>query len=133
MIYQVIADDTQINATNVNTWVEYFKKSILPERKKFGDYYEGKNKILKQGAVTGRPNYSINVNMAKYIVDVATSYAFGIPITLSTTDENSKKVLEKIQHVNKNCNYDEIDFQQGGDLATYGVAYQLVLALDNDL
>lgn len=129
MQYQIMADSIEINAKNVQEWMQGFK-SIRDERKRFGEYYDGKNCIIKQGAVKGRPNYSINVNMAKYIIDVATGYAFGNPIKYTTDEENAKDILNRIQYVHKNCNVAELDFQQGGDMATYGVSYQLVMALD---
>lgn len=128
MQYQVMAENNEINQNNVLEWLQAFQTNILPQRIKLGEYYDGKNCIVKQGAVKGRPNYSINVNMAKYIVDVATGYAFGIPVTYDTTDENTKTILEKLQYINKNCNSSEVDFQQGGDMATFGVSYQLIMA-----
>ena len=128
MQYQIMADSIEINAKNVQEWMQGFK-SIRDERKRFGEYYDGKNCIIKQGAVKGRPNYSINVNMAKYIIDVATGYAFGNPIKYTTDEENAKDILDRIQYVHKNCNVAELDFQQGGDMATYGVSYQLVMAI----
>lgn len=128
MQYQIMADSIEINAKNVQEWMQGFK-SIRDERKRFGEYYDGKNCIIKQGAVKGRPNYSINVNMAKYIIDVATGYAFGNPIKYTTDAENAKDILDRIQYVHKNCNVAELDFQQGGDMATYGVSYQLVMAV----
>ena len=127
-MYQVQADSTEINAVNVNNWIETFQNKILPDRIKFGEYYDGKNAIVKQGAVEDRPNYSINVNMAKYIIDVATAYTFGIPITYTTENENQKAILEKIQYILKNCNVNKVDFKQGGDMSTYGISYQLMLA-----
>ena len=130
-MYQVIADNAEINAKNVADWLKDFKANILPKRQKMGEYYDGKNCIVKQGAVKGRPNYSINVNMAKYIIDVATSYTFGIPVKYSTDNDNSERILEKIAYINKNCNVNEIDFQQGGDMSTYGISYQLILARDD--
>lgn len=123
-----MADNNEINKTNLIDWISYFNAHILPERLKLGDYYDGKNLIIKQGAVKGRPNYSINVNMAKYIVDVATGYAFGVPVAYNTKDEAIKTVLDKLLYINKNCNAAEVDFQQGGDMSTYGVSYQLVMA-----
>lgn len=128
MIYQVQADNTKINANNVTSWIQYFSANILPNRAKLGSYYDGDNAIIKQGAVAGRPNYSINVNMAKYIIDVATAYTFGVPVKYSTESENVKVVLDKIKYILKNCNDNEVDFQQGGDMSTYGVSYQLMLA-----
>lgn len=128
MIYQVQADSTEINVKNVSDWITTFKNDILPNRIKLGQYYDGENVIEKQGAVKGRPNYSINVNMAKYIIDVATAYTFGVPVQYTTENENEKAILDKLEYILKNCNDDEIDFQQGGDMATFGVSYQLVLA-----
>lgn len=131
MQYQIMADSTEINAKNVQEWMQEFK-CIQKERKRFGEYYDGKNCIIKQGAVKGRPNYSINVNMAKYIIDVATGYAFGNPIKYTTDEDNAKDILDRIQYVHKNCNIAELDFQQGGDMATYGVSYQLVMAVGTE-
>lgn len=128
MIYQVQADSTEINTNNVSNWITNFKNNILPNRIKLGQYYDGENAIVKQGAVKGRPNYSINVNMAKYIIDVSTAYTFGVPVQYTTENEQEKAILEKLQYILKNCNDNEIDFQQGGDMATYGLSYQLVLA-----
>lgn len=128
MIYQVQTETTEINKDTVAKWIQFFKNNILPNRAKMGAYYDGENAIIKQGAVQGRPNYSINVNMAKYIIDVSTAYTFGIPIKYSTENENEKQILDKLQYILKNCSANEIDFQQGGDMATYGVSYQLILA-----
>lgn len=127
MIYQVQADSTAINTDNVTKWITIFKNAILPERIRLGQYYDGENVINKQGAVKDRPNYSINVNMAKYIIDVATAYTFGIPVQYTTENESQKAVLDQIKYILKNCNDNEVDFQQGGDMATYGVSYQLIL------
>ena len=127
-MYQVQADDVTINTVNVNYWISVFNKNILPERVKFGEYYDGNNRIIKQGAVEDRPNYSINVNMAKYIIDVATAYTFGVPVTYSTDNEQQRAILEKIKYILKNCNANKVDFKQGGDMSTYGIAYQLLLA-----
>jgi SPP1 family phage portal protein len=128
MTYQIMADSREITTQNISDWLTAFKKCILPERQKLGDYYDGKNAIVKQGAVKGRPNYSINVNMAKYIIDVATAYAFGNPIKYTTDNENATQILDKLQYIHKNCCISELDFQQGGDMSTFGVAYQLIMA-----
>ena len=54
MIYQIQSDSTIINADNVTKWITAFKNSILPNRIKLGQYYDGDNEIVKQGAVQGR-------------------------------------------------------------------------------
>lgn len=128
MIYQVQTDNTIINAENVTKWIQCFQNNILPHRERLGQYYDGLNEIVKQGAVEGRPNYKINVNMAKYIIDVATAYTFGVPVKYTTDNKKQEQILEKLKYILKNCSANEIDFQQGGDMSTYGVSYQLVLA-----
>lgn len=127
MLYQIEADNNTINADNVSNWLLVFTNHILPKRIRLEKYYDGENEIVKQGAVAGRPNYSINVNMAKYITDVATGYFIGKPVTYEAENDNVKKILEKIKAINKNCHDDEIDYQIGGDMSTFGVGYQLVM------
>ena len=125
-MYKIIADQMTINNQNVSDWLLEYKNSILPIRQKLGDYYDGKNEIIKQNAVEGRPNYSINVNMAKYITDVATGYTFGKPVSYNVSNEEYKDILELVLSVNKFNYTEELDYQLGGDMSTYGVAYQLV-------
>lgn len=127
MIYQIQADNNEINTRNVQDWLTAFKTMIQPKRIKLGAYYDGLNQIIKQGAVKDRPNYSINVNMAKYISDVVTGYTFGKPVTYSTNNQNTQKAMEYIKHINKSCKVEEIDFNVAGDMSCYGVGYQMVL------
>ncbi len=127
-MYKIIADNKEINSSNLADWLVEYKNSIMEERKKLGNYYDGKNEIIKQNAVAGRPNYSINVNMAKYITDVATGYTFGKPVSYSVSNEESKRLLNMILKVNKVNYTEELDYHLGGDMSTYGVAYQLVYA-----
>lgn len=126
-MYQIEADNNEINKTNVAEWLRIFQTCILPERQKLGAYYMGKNKIEKQGVVQGRPNYSINVNMAKYITDVATGYFIGKPATYEAEGENTKSALDKLMDINKNCRGEEIDFEVASDMSIYGVGYQLLM------
>lgn len=130
MIYQIEADDSCINALNISKWLLEFSNRILPERIRLEKYYDGENQIIKQGAVAGRPNYKINVNMAKYITDVATGYFIGKPVTYDALNENVKTILEKIEDINKNCSDEEVDYQVAGDMSVFGVGYQLVMVKD---
>lgn len=127
MMYQIEADVKEINNKNVADWLRAFRACILPVRKKMGDYYMGRNKIVKQGVVKGRPNYSINVNMAKYITDVATGYFIGKPAIYEAVGESSKTALDKILDINKNCRGEEIDYEVASDMSIYGVGYQLLM------
>lgn len=125
-MYKIIADNNLISSENVSDWIIQYKNSIMMQRKRLGDYYDGKNQIIKQNAVSGRPNYSINVNMAKYITDVATGYTFGKPVNYSVQEDKYKNALNLVLKVNKENYSDELDYQLGGDMSVYGVAYQLI-------
>ena len=127
MIYQIQADNNEVNNVNLQKWLGLFKTLIQPNRIKLGQYYDGTNKIVKQGAVEGRPNYSVNVNLAKYITDVVTGYTFGKDVTYSTDNENQQTLLEKIEYINKVVKSNEVDFNVGGDLSCYGIGYQMVI------
>lgn len=127
MIYQIQADNNEINIKNVQDWLTAFKTIIQPKRIELGAYYDGLNQIIKQGAVKNRPNYSINVNMAKYITDVVTGYTFGKPVTYSTNNQNILKTMEYIDRINKSCKVEEVDFNIAGDMSCYGVGYQMIL------
>ena len=127
MHYQIEADNREINSLNLSKWLLEFTNRILPKRIELEKYYDGENKIVKQGAVSGRPNYLINVNMSKYITDVATGYFIGKPVTYEAKNENTKTILEKIKDINKNCCDDEIDYQVAGDMSVFGIGYQLVV------
>lgn len=127
MLYQIEADNNRIDSNNVSDWLQAFTTLILPGRIKFESYYDGKNKIIKQGAVEGRPNYSINVNMAKYITDVSTGYFIGKPVTYEAQNENLASVLEKISDINRNCHDEELDYQVAGDMSVFGIGYQLIM------
>ncbi len=125
-MYRIIADNKEINAANLSEWLIEYKNLIMPKRKLLGDYYDGKNEIIKQNAVQGRPNYSINVNMAKYITDVATGYTFGKPLTYSVAKDENKKLLNILLSVCSENYTEELDYHLGGDMSVYGIAYQLV-------
>lgn len=131
-MYKIIADNEEITNTNVQNWVIEYKNGILPKRQKLSDYYDGRNEIIKQNAVEGRPNYSINVNMAKYITDVATGYTFGKPVSYSVNNNGSRRFLDILLKANAENFSDELDYQIGGDMSVFGVAYQLVYLDSSD-
>ena len=125
-MYRIIADKKEINAINLSEWLVEYKNSIMPKRLKLGDYYDGRNEIIKQNVVQGRPNYSINVNMAKYITDVATGYTFGKPLTYNIDNESNSKLLKTINAINAENYAEELDYQIGGDMSVYGIGYQII-------
>ena len=52
MHYQIEADNREINSLNLSKWLLEFTNRILPKRIELEKYYDGENKIVKQGAVS---------------------------------------------------------------------------------
>ena len=127
MLYQIQSDTNVINATNVASWVQSFQNTIQPIRQKLGSYYDGHNEIKKQHTSKNRPNYAVNINLAKYITDVATGYVFGEDIKYTTKDENIQPLLEQIQYIHQSTKASDVDFNIGGDMSCYGIGYQMLI------
>jgi SPP1 family phage portal protein len=132
MLYQIQSETNIIDASSVQDWITCFQNSIQPIRKKLGSYYDGHNAIVKQHTSKNRPNYSVNINLAKYITDVATGYVFGEDIKYTADTENAMQVLEKIDYINQSTKASDVDFNVGGDMSCYGIGYQMIMVEQGD-
>lgn len=124
----IVTDYPEINRTNVNYWISVFTLYRRKELIDLGKYYDGKNSIIKKGAVANRPNYSINVNLAQYIVDVQAGYFMGQPVTYDFIDkQNSKEIQEAVEPILLNNYSEEEDFALASDASCYGSAYEVMM------
>lgn len=124
MIKKIYAENVEINEKNLQEWIKSFQETLQPKRITLRKYYDGLNEILKMGAVSNRPNYRVNVNLAKYITDVATSYFIGKPVQYYAIN-NDNKMLETILRINNESYEADANFQTAGNASVYGIAYQL--------
>lgn len=86
-------------------------------------YYNGDHKILHQtddDEKKNGPDNRLVCNHAKDIVDTASSYFIGNPISYKSDNED----IEVITEVLDSCGADEIDGDNGLDLSIFGVAYE---------
>lgn len=125
---RIVADYIEVNDQNLSFWVSEYVNNYKPNLIKLGAYYDGKNEVIKKNTVKGRPNYSINANLAKYITDVQTCYFCGQSITYDyTDDEKGKKLKEILEPIFTNNYEDEENFKLASDASCYGAAYEIVM------
>ena len=124
---RIVADYTEVNDKNLSFWVSEYINNHKPKLIKLGEYYDGKNAVVKKNAVKGRPNYSINANLAKYITDVQTCYFCGQSITYDYLKEKGAQLKEILEPIFTNNYEDEENFKLASDASCYGAAYEIVM------
>lgn len=125
---RIVADYNEITNENLSYWISVFINQYRPNLRKLGDYYDGKNKIIKKNTAKGRPNYSINANLAKYITDVQTGYFVGQSITYDySNDEKGQQLKQILEPIFTNNYEDEENFKLASDASCYGAAYEIVM------
>lgn len=125
---RIVADYKEITNENLSYWVSVFVNKYRPNLHKLGEYYDGKNKIIKKNTAKGRPNYSINANLAKYITDVQTGYFVGKSITYDySADKKGDELKNILEPIFTNNYEDEENFKLASDASCYGAAYEIVM------
>lgn len=124
---RIVTDYTEVNDQNLSSWVLDFITNYQPNLQKLGQYYDGLNKVIKKNTVKNRPNYSINVNLAKYITDVQTCYFCGQAITYDYLEEKGQQLKEILEPIFTNNYEDEENFKLASDASCYGAAYEIVM------
>lgn len=129
---RIVTDYTDITEKNLSSWVSDFFNNHQQRLINLGKYYDGKNAIIKKKTVKNRPNYSINVNLAKYITDVHTGYFAGQAIAYDyADDEKGKKLKDVLEPIFTNNYEDEENFKLASDASCYGAAYEIVMVTDD--
>lgn len=132
----IITKDTNITQENLNDWISAFRTQPdqQPRLIKLGKYYDGASEIEKQGAASGRPNYSIHVNLATFITNVQTGYFMGKPVDYDFKDEDKEQknpLKDTLLQIDSNNFAEEENYSLASDMSCYGVAYEVVM-IDGD-
>lgn len=132
----IITKDKEITPENLNMWINAFQhqEDQQPRLKKLGEYYDGKTKIEKQGAASGRPNYSIHINLATFITNVQTGYFMGKPVDYDWKEEDKNQenpLKQPLLQIDSNNFAEEENYSIASDMSCYGVAYEVVM-IDGD-
>ena len=97
--------------------------SIVSELQKNMAYYEGKHKILDDA---GRENKLV-CNHAKDIVDTASSYFIGNPVSYKSEND-----ITDLTDALELAGADEVDGDNGLELSIYGLAYEYIYIKENE-
>lgn len=128
----VTAYSTEINPTNVQTWLQSFKSQIKPKYETLEHYYQGQDFLNKVETELDKANKrqanNIHANLARMIVTNACGYFMGKPVTYSFEDKSFEKQLKEVFWRND----EQAENQSLAKIASkYGVSYEL-MGLDND-
>lgn len=93
---------------------------MLPRLQKLEDYYSGMHRILSRDKDKQLANNRLVCNHAKYIVDTATGYLVGNPVSY----EGEK--IEKLQNWYKRADTATQDMDLAKDASIYGRAFELI-------
>ncbi len=91
---------------------------------KLQDYYEGRHEILNRTLKDDtKPNNKLVTNLAKYIVDTATGYFMGEPVSYTSENEEYLNKLFDIFDLNHEADHNA---ELGKGQSVKGVAYELL-------
>ena len=96
----------------------------ISELVKYQKYYETKNtEIEKRIKDDHKANNKLKHSIAKYIVDVATGYFLGKPISYSSEDEN---YIEKVKEILDNNHEQDLNYEIAKQTDIKGYCYELL-------
>lgn len=118
----IIDRDSIINGVPFQIVREFIDKhqKMIARYDELENYYKGKHRILSRGKEKQLANNRLVCNHAKYIVDMATGYLVGNPV--SYEGEN----IENLQEWYKKADVSTQDMDLAKDASIYGRAFELV-------
>ena len=120
----IISNETEINATNVQSWLETFTSEIQPKLIELDSFYQGEDDIMKYPFEERGYNSQIHVNLAYMTVQNIVAYCFG--------KEPTQDYHEKFQYGKY---IDELKFKNNeiledkaleSDCSRFGLAYEFI-------
>lgn len=123
--------NTEINNANVQSWITTFQSDVLPQRLLLDSFYRAKDIINKADTPVEKSTRvfnKIHSNYAKMIVNNASSYLVGKPVTYAFDDEKLAKAWKYFQKYN-----DETaeNLTLAKSQSRFGIAYEL-MGIDKD-
>lgn len=120
----IIANDTEINESNVKDWINEFTSTIQPHLLYLDSFYQGKDKIQKYPFDSNRIDNQIHVNMAYMTVQNVVSYCFGKTPTQDFHKEfKYGEYIEELKYKNKEKTEDK---SIENSCSKYGLAYEFI-------
>jgi SPP1 family phage portal protein len=120
----IIANDTEINESNVGDWIKLFLQTVEPKMRELDNYYEGRDELGKLRVDNKRADNIIHVNLAHMIVSDVVSYCFGKPMTYDFVENyENEEYIRDLQYENGE-NLENIALAK--DCSKYGLGYEYI-------
>lgn len=104
MIYR-IPYDTEMSKELLGKYIGKHKAYVKKYAKPLADAYENKYEIFRlPKKMDGKPDNRIAVNYAKYITDTFNGFFCGIPVKVTTEDENTEAYIDYLNKTNDGDN-----------------------------
>lgn len=118
-----ISNDETMNIENLNKFISKHQRLSKSRYKKLKDGYEGFYPIMMyQNKPKYKPDNRIIVNFAKYIVDTFNGFFIGIPIKISSTDEEVAVYINELDKLN---HQDDINAEISKNCSIFGKCYEM--------
>lgn len=120
----IISNETEINPTNVQTWLDTFTSQIQPRLYYLDSFYQGEDKILEYPFEKRDVNSQIHVNLAYMTVQNIVSYCFGkVPTQDYSKSFKYGDYIDELKFKNKEILEDKA---LESDCSRLGLAYEFV-------
>ena len=120
----VITDNMDINAKNVQDWIDKFISTVQPQMIELDNYYEGKDDLNKLRIDKRRADNNIHINLASMIVSDVVAYCFGKPMTYDFVKGFAEEEYIKDLQYKNDEEMENIAIAK--DCSKYGLAYEYV-------
>jgi len=124
-----VSKDSELSVAMIKDAIEYNEEK-RDRYNKLERYYKGQHDILDRIKPPTNKNTRIVVNHANYIVDVSIGYLLGNPVEYKVSDGFD---IEEIKKQYKMQTISDLDHEIAKDLSIYGIQYELVYNVDNDI
>lgn len=122
---------TKINAASIKAAIKH-NEGLESRYNKLERYYRGKHDILNR--VKPKTSLLANnksvTNHAKYITDMQTGYLLGSPVDYKVTEGYN---IDPVKEAYKKQRIGKLDQEIAKDLSIFGVQYEYIFAMENQL
>lgn len=128
-----IADNVQLDEITLQNYITNHKQQVSEYFKPLYDAYENKYAFFdnQKSAETesDKPDNCLAVNFAKYITDVMNHFFIGIPIKMSSSDNEVNQYLEELETYN-NQNQNNVELSKMTSI--FGRGYEMYSTDENN-
>jgi len=124
-----VPKDSKLTVDLIKGAIEYNEEKRT-QYNKLENYYLGEHDILTRKKPPTTKNNQLVINHAKYITDIHIGYLLGNPVEYQATEGDDISLIEEQF---KKQSMADIDHEIAKDISIFGIQYELVYNVDNDI